>query len=397
MDEFSERLRAATAAHATRSAGARAPRGLRASVARARMLRIGSSAAVAAVMIAGIGATGVGLSGMGATPEASSEVSVDLSIDDGAVAYATVPLPDMHVAESQWEHITGLCGAPVPTTEAPDPRFDVTYEAPARVEAYQVRGVPPGAAPASADVTYAEGPSLPVFVDGPFALYVSDGIVVGLAPTYQTPVVTTFERGRSATYRWDPMGGSVACDDETGNDVLAPGDYQMVLVTRVHNDVESAVMQSLRIDGFTLPMASELPAFREGGYECDGMYVWNNLTPLTCEPNALPGVEIHEDDSAITVPYDASYFTEDVDLTYVSSPINARIMRDIDDGAPPPPDIPAYERGAVPVCGETYDGIDSGSIRGPLEASTHSLADVSPGDMVEPELWRLGRAGSRPN
>ncbi|MDN4480211.1 hypothetical protein [Demequina muriae] len=400
MDEFSERVRAAADARARQWPDARAGRERRRSIRRARALRVGGSAAVAAVVITGIGAAGVGFTGLGSAPEPSPSASPDLTIDQGDTAYATVPFPDAHVMESQWDHMTGFCGEPVPATDATGADFSVEFAVPQGLEIDQVTGASVGATEASATVSYHGTATMPAFVDGPFALYMRDGIVVGMALRYQNPVVTAFEQGRTSTYRWESMSGSLTCDQSAGFSTLEPGEYQMVLVTQVHNDETAAAMQSLRMDGFTLPMANELPAFREGAYECDGAYTWNDLIPVTCEPNALPGVEIDEQAGMVTVPYDASYYAEDVDLTFVSSPVDVTLSEREDDEYLPPPDRgPSYERGAVPACGDTYASIHSGSIRAGWQSSAwdadgwedrwRTLDEVSVGDRVTPVFWLM--------
>ncbi|WP_152650366.1 hypothetical protein [Demequina aestuarii] len=396
MDEFSERVRAAADARSRQWPDARAGRERRRSIGRARALRVGGSAAIAAVVITGIGAAGVGFTGVGSAPEPSPSASPDLTLGQGDTAYATLPFPDEHEMDSHMRQLAAYCGGPVPETRAESEDFSVAYDIPERLDIDQQTGVSAGPAQSSAQLTFSGSSPLPAFVSGPSALFVEDGTVVGAAPDYQEPIVRTFQPGGTATYRWESIGGAASCDTESepgfGFGTLEPGDYEMVLVTQVYNDEAAAATQSLRMDGYTLPVMSELPAFREGAYECDSEDRWGGITPLTCDPHALPGVEIDDEAGTVTVPYEASFYTEDVSLLYVSPPIAVTVTPN-ENGAEDfllSPPVPGFERGTVPACGDQFGSIGTGSIQGPWDSMAGSLAGTEVGDALDPELWRRG-------
>lgn len=390
MDEFSERLRSATASHARRAADARAPRSLRGRVARARTVRIGSTAGVAALALAGIGVAGAGFTGLGEAPEPSPSPSVDLSIDGGSVAYATVPFPE------EQEGLAGpsvleLCGEPAPTTDAADEDFTAMFETPASLELSNMGEMMADLAePPIATLTYSGSEPVPLFADHPQAVFVRDGVVVGIAWPNGEVSVTTLEQGGSISRAWQWTGVAQSCDPDAEFAALEAGDYEMMLVMRAHNDEQSAAVHGLRMQYFTLPARSEVAALSEGAYECGDDYMWGGAAPITCNPNALPGVEIDEEAGTVTIPYDSSYYSKDVDLTWVSAPMSVTLEGDTRNYPAELDELPAYERGTVPACGDIYASINSGNLSGTWTEQSAELRDAAPGDRLEATFWFYG-------
>ncbi|MFW7413916.1 hypothetical protein [Demequina sp. SO4-18] len=392
MNEFGDRIRTAAAEQSQRSSDARAPRGLRRRIGRARALRVGGSAASALVALAGVGAAGVGFTGIGAAPEPSPSASVDLSIDS-TVEYATVPFPETDVrlgavGEPQ------RCGEPAPDTHAEDSEFSSTFETPTELEldpatAGVAGGPGDGDGDATVTVSYSGADELHVFIERPRALYLRDGMVVGWEPQMREAPLTAMSTSRTVSYPWEWTGFIIGCRTDEQFVALEPGDYEMVLVTDVTMDEQSATLHSLGIEGYTLPPAADAPAFREGGYECADAGMYFGQPPITCTPHALPGVEIDYVAGTATVPYDSSFYDRDVDLTYVSEPVDVTLLEGPDyPTGPGEDDVPTYEPGTVPACGDLYTNGWTRALQGTWDPSQKDMRHIEEGDTLTPSLWQ---------
>ncbi|MFN3867023.1 MAG: hypothetical protein ACK4MD_09980 [Demequina sp.] len=389
MDEFGDRLRSAADAQARRTLDARPPRELRTSVARARALRLGGSAAIAVVALAGIGAAGAGFTGFGEPVEPSPSASVDLSIEDGTIAYATVPFPD-DPYERFLDDDVRWCGGPPPVTEADGADIEVTFEMPLEFDVDPASGTGSlGGTGATATTSLVGTGELPVFVERPRAFFIRDGAVVGWTPPHDRAIVTTLTPVRVVSHPWEWFGGVIACESGDAYGQLEPGEYEVVLVTKVRNDESAAALQSLWTQGYTLPPRADAQAYREGGYECTVARDLLGAVPLTCNPHALPGVDIDEEAQVATVPYVASYYQRDVDLTFASHPIPFTLYPD-----PYRPDLtdtvefPSDDSATVPECGAVYAvGMDPLLI-GTWDYTKSDMRSIDAGDTLRPTLWR---------
>ncbi|MFW2512384.1 hypothetical protein ACNI3K_01240 [Demequina sp. SO4-13] len=391
MNEFSERIRDAAQAQAQRSSDARAPRELRRAVGRARILRFGGAAGVAAVAIGAVGAAGAGFTGIGASPEPSPSASVDLSIDS-TIEYATVPFPESDVGLGVVEE-SELCGQPAPQSVAEDEDFSFGSETPLTLELDPTTAgmtVRPEDANATVTFTYSGAEDLRAFVDAPHALFLRDGEVVGWDPMMQESPLITMTPGYSDSQLWRWGGYVVGCDHGGTYGPLEPGEYETVLVTSIRMDEPSAAIHSLEMQGYTLPPVADAPAFREGGYECENSQMYFGATPLTCVPNALPGVEFDYEALTARVPYESDYYSRDLDLTHVSPPITVTLLDESDQ-----PDTwdytepPTYEPGTVPACGDIYADGSYGVLAGVWNESTSDVRDIDERDTLTPSLWRF--------
>ncbi len=351
-------------------------------------MRIGGSAAIAAVVITGVGAAGAGFTGVGVAPEPSPSASPDLTIDQGDTAYATVPFP-----EHPWGHSVNTandyCGEPVPAETAENEGFSALFEMPAQLDLDSS-----GEALINAEtrphvtLSFTGSDPLPVFVEQPEALFLQDGVVVGHGWADMAPSVTTLEPGGALTHLWQWAGAAADCEAASESGSLDSGEYEMVLVSRVHNSEQTAAVHSLRLQNYGLPARSDLPAIREGAYECRDDYLWGGITPITCQPNALPGVVVDEEAGVTTVPYDSALYSRDVDLVFASTPIPVTLESDRSwyvntEG----PDLPAYERESVPACGDAYATFNSGSLGGFWAPDTPQLSSLEEGDSVQVSFW----------
>ncbi len=385
MSELGGLLRSAVNARADKWGGAQPSESVRRSITRARIVRLGSVGVVAGALLVGVGAAGMGLAGGEPVAEPSPTMPVDLSLDP-TVEYATVPFPEEWVeagmaSDDQW------CGSAPPVTDTNEEEFAAEFDPPAHLELdpMQQDRINTGI---HATLMYTGDEELPLFVEAPRALFLADGKVVGWVPWHEPAPLTKIVPGYTMAQAWEWPPTISSCDGDQAYGELPAGVYDVVLVWDARNDPPTAATHALRMAGYTLPPKSEIPAYRQGGYECQDSQVFFTAVPITCEPRAIPGLTIDDEAGAVTIPYDPSNHVRDVDLRFVSEPFRVTLKdRDLDRGALDWDALPQYEPGVVPACGDVYSHDVHWDLSGTLPAAALDMRSIEVGDVLEPTLW----------
>lgn len=384
MSELERRLRAASRANAAAATSAHAPREVRRSIGRRRAL-LPSTAGVTGAVIVGVLATG-GLGIDESTDPPTPSPTPDFTLDEGTRAYATVPLPD-NSYDYQLRQLSGgqLCGSPTPQATTGSDSFTGAFDLPEHLDLDVSQGYMPNPGMGvDVTLTYDADDVLPAFAGGVTALLLDGGVVVAFADSFGGTPSTSFDRDQIRRYSWDWEGWLASCADDGAGPLPASGDYEMVFVSGVHNDLLTAVQWSLTMDQFMLPAAQDLALFAEGSYLCEQWHTHLNRQPLTCKPNAVVGFELDTQAGTATVPYNTSYYTRDVDVMFVSDPVPATLSGER-EGFMSEVEMPIYEGGKEPICGDFYGYISStGDVSGTWE---HGPTAIEPGDTIVPALW----------
>lgn len=388
MSELERRLRATAHAASTAASSARAPQDIKRSITRRRRLTLGSAGVAAAVVIGSVAVGGLGLTDTPELPSLTPTASADLSLDRGTVDYTTVPLSTTgHLSGELMQPGSAMCGESAPAPSHDNGDFTATFELPDKLELDRSTTINEHSTErASITLAYNAQEPLPAFAGGLTALFIEDDVVVGYSNSSQPAVVNTFMPDQTRTYPWRWDGWVTNCDTSDEIPYLPAGDYDVVWISRVHNDLTTAAQWSLQQDNYSLPTVQDLEAFREGSFFCDQWHMMDTFEPITCNPNALVGFTLDEEENTATIPYDTSYYVRDVDVLFVSAPSPAALTGEYPDMSYGD-EFSIYEPGGEMVCGDFFHDIarNDAQLSGMLPSWSRLPA---PGETVSAHLWR---------
>ncbi len=379
-DPLRQRLTSAIRETSAANAEARAPDTLRRTIARRRGAFHSSMGALAVIALGAMAAAGFGFTDRSEPPVTPTVSPTPDFTVDGARDYAVVPLPTEREMRGDFDvDFLELCGKPAPSPSASAEAFIVGEVTPGQLNLSRDLRTLSEESGYSISFDYRGADPLPAFIDGPMGLLVQDGEVRGFAYPNRSSAINTFTTDQTRTFPWTWQGWVEGCDEYRS---LPAGDYEVVFVTTVHNDLESAALWSLFSDGYTLPTSSSIAAFREGSYLCEQWSTFELVVPLTCAPNAVVGFEMDEESNSATIPYNPSLYSRDVSLTFVSEPVPATLGEESTVGRMQRSG-PTYEAGVVPACGDIFGYVDS-----PLYARWPAWDEPRhPGDTLIASLW----------
>ncbi|WP_297082186.1 hypothetical protein [uncultured Demequina sp.] len=314
----------------------------------------------AAALVALVGAA-AWPSVLGALPTASApspSPSPVLSITERVVDEITMPFPSIDADEfSPWAYTASPleCGQPLPDPVSVDDDFSVDWELPDAVEISLNNYSGTGVAEARATVSYGGAGDVPATTQPLTALFVDDGVVVGWSPGSYEPRFQTYASGTPWTATWESWGMALACAD-AGEDLqpLPEGDYWVGFAVQVSASRSHNATQDLLQQGYLVPPAEYLNGYQEGSYECEQTLQWGSPVPITCDPDTLHGVTIDIDAGELTFPYRSSAYVRDVDATFISDTVPAKVETGEDPFQEFRDSLPAYQPPAEMQCEDVY-------------------------------------------
>ncbi|WP_084104715.1 hypothetical protein [Demequina sp. NBRC 110056] len=385
MRDLGDDLKARIGAHARAGAGAHAPGTVRRAIRRRRRR--------SAMGIGAGSALGVGLLAVAAVTTAGSLAEPEEALPSPSVsstapiAYATLDLDDPTTLGWYGAPETLGCGEAPPEPRATDGDFAADFDITVDGELSQDSSSGISTALGTAHLTATPTEKQLAFVHQPYALFVRDGVVVGFDGAVGSrdwwPIGT--EWSFSPSLEW--WNYTVGCESfETSYEPLPAGEYEMYIVARISASESEAAVYDLETHGMQVMGGGSWESMEPGSFECEQYADWDSYQPLVCDPGGLPGTTIDRSAGTATVPYDASLYSGDLDITLVSEPVTVTLGERIDhhgtDGGPGP-----LEAGEVPACGETYGWFEGG------EALLHwsgNLGSIDAGDTIEPGVWVWG-------
>ena len=364
------------------------------SIARRHRARRGlwGGAAAAAILLVGAAAMP---SIIGALPSASApsaSPSPVLSITERVVEEITMPFPsieDDDVDTWAFRARPEACGQPLPEPALAVDDFSVSWVLPDAIELslsdYSGTGTPE----ARATLTYDGEGEVPATVDPMMALFVHDGVVVGWAPGYQEPRFHTYASGAGSSTNWEGWGAFACTDRGEEAQELPAGDYRAAFAVSIHASTTQNALQDLRQHGYEVPPIEYLGAYREGSYECERAIDWDMGVPITCDPDTLHGVELDLEAGEVTFPYRASAYVRDVDATFVSDAVPAKVEEGVDPFQEFRNQVPAYEPPAQMQCGDVFSELGDGplDLQAERTRTTYAVDNV-----IDTRAWVYGAA-----
>lgn len=383
MPNFADSLRASIEADARFHLGAQALPGTRRTIGRRRAAATVGYGAGSALAVGAVAVAAATLAGREEPTPASS--LLPMSTPEVAVqpttSYATVDLTDPVIANRQ--HATdALCGAPAPiptsSSQGISAEFDIITDG---LFTHQTSGEDLhdiGTVVLSGHVE----DKLPAYVHQPQAVFVQDGVVVGMGTYDQSVSRHMLSNTWEGTYPLFLYGLPETCGQDEISTPLTAGEYDMYVVSRVTASEVEAAVEAAQSSGVRLPPADLLSVYRPGSYECESLYVGQ---PLSCDESALPGASIDFEAQTATIPYQTDLFTRELDVTLVSEPITVRVEVDVD-----PPATQSDVRGepftaeSAPMCGAQYSHAHGTQL---MAFTGQSLADLVPGNTLGLGMW----------
>lgn len=383
MPHFADSLRASIEADARAHSGAQAPVATRRTIGRRRVaanLGYGAGSALAVGSVAVAAATLMGQD----SPTPASSLSPTPTVEP-TTSYATVDLNDPVIANRQ--HATqALCGAPAPiptgSTQGMSAEFDIITDGDF---AHQGSGEDPhhiGTVVLRGQVE----DKLPAYIHQPQAVFVHDGVVVGMGAYHQSVGWHMLSNGWEGTYPLFLYGLPSACGDDILSAPLEAGEYEMYVVSKVTaSEVEAAIDAAQRA-GVSLPSADMLPVYQPGSYECERLYNRDVMgLPLSCDESAMPGASIDVESQSATIPYESVIYDRDLDVTLVSEPVTVQIEEYVDPHTAQQDSLREPFTGDVaPICGDEYSHPSGTEL---VSYAPTSLTKVAPGNTLELDLW----------
>jgi len=331
------------------------------------LLSGGVVVAALALVAAGIGASGG--SGGSATqpsfsPLPSASPAEDLSVP---IASATIPIdggPGYDGVEALLE-----CGAAAPEPTGTVDNFAVSFNSsqPLAITADQL--ITGQTEFVQTTTTYSGTDTVPTALTPVYLLLVKDGVVQGsFLPDNSSAQFWTFDNTQASESGGDLMPFGRFCP-EVGKEitpnsewrVLEPGNYQVMPVVRVWADQEVAALRYLVKSGIEV---FEYPPEVPSGYLTPGSWDCKQLSPAgpttrACLGDVTGNAIVDVDAGTVTLPFEPSQLTRDVDVTLVGDPVDLTIDEPITV-----PEFQSNQAKAVNVddtleCGTTLDYVES--------------------------------------
>ena len=184
------------------------------------------------------------------------------------------------------------------------------------------------------------------------------------------------------------FGASWNCPENTDQEQLAVGDYEVYPVLHVSASPAAAARQWLGLAGYRVPTddPTDLAILTPGSWDCTdpagagvgaGAQVRFAGRSLLCAPESPPGVSVDRDARTVTVPYTSRLYERSLDVTLVGEPLSYTVstLTDVPSllGYPGVPAAPIgdpstlqcgarLDEGAVSATGRTSAAVESGGL-----------------------------------
>lgn len=180
------------------------------------------------------------------------------------------------------------------------------------------------------------GDTVPAAVSPVTFVIVHDGVVAGWTdgsgPLNWGPGYHYLDSGSANITQGQFYGASWNCPENTDQEQLAVGDYEVYPVLHVSASPADAAREWLRLARYSIPTDDprDLAILTPGSWDCSdaaGVGVGFGTEArfagrsLLCAPESVPGVSVDRDARTVTVPYTSRLYTRSLDVTLVGEPL----------------------------------------------------------------------------